>query len=279
MQELIAPGLPVEIPGGLVQYPILFWSTVVVIITAAFGWWLARKPRKYPGRRQVAAELLVGWFDGLCRDLLGRTRGRKYLAVFGTLFLFLVVSNMIGLIPLHGLLPGLFPRRGLEIGGQPYRDFNDSGAWEPGEPVVEFGQTDWSRERSPGFLVPAPEEPTRNINVPMGLSLFLGLGMYLAALRIKGALASGKQLFEPFWPMFPLNLRGQVAQIVSVSFRLFGNIFGGAVILIVVGGLIHHVLVPVPLALFVGVFVGVIQAFVFTMLWLTYHAEWVGEEG
>ena len=82
------------------------------------------------------------------------------------------------MVPLHGITLGLFPRRGLEIGGEPYRDFNDDGAWQPGEPVVAFGKTEWDRRRSPGFVVPAVKEPTRNVNVPIGLSLFLAVGMY-----------------------------------------------------------------------------------------------------
>lgn len=294
MQELITPGLPVEIAGGLVQYETLFWSTAAVIVTALLGWWLGRKPRKYPGRKQVAAELLVAFWDRLCKDLLGPRRGRKYLALFGSLFLFVVACNMTGLVPLHGLTLGLFPRHGLEIGGEPYRDFNDNHRWDPGEPPVRFGRTDWKTvavrtpdmkggdpnagDRRRGFVIPALEEPTKNVNVPIGLSLFLAVGMYAAAVIIRGVRGAWRQLFQPLAFMFPLNLMGQVAQAVSVSFRLFGNIFGGAVIVIVVGGLVRNVLVPIGLDLFMGVFIGLIQAFVFTMLWITYHAEWVAEE-
>ena len=57
-----------------------------------------------------------------------------------------------------------------------------------------------------------------------------------------------------------------------MSFRLFGNIMGGAVIIIVVGHLLKHFIIPVPLGLFFGLFVGSVQAFVFTMLTLTYIA-------
>ena len=63
---------------------------------------------------------------------------------------------------------------------------------------------------------------------------------------------------------------GEVSKVVSISFRLFGNILGGAIIILVVSSLVSFVVFPVGLTLFFGVFVGTIQAFVFTMLALTY---------
>lgn len=284
MQEKILPDLPVQIPHlGSFDYAIVFWATIVAILVALLGWCLGRKLQKCPGRRQAAAEMLVGWFDALCRDMLGKNRGRKYLPLFGTLFLFVTVSNIIGLFPLHEITFGAFPAKGLEIGGESFVDFNDDGLWQPGEPVAdEDGRPDWEkRTRRMGMLIPPVTEPTRSVNGPMGLSLFLAAGMYGAAVLIKGIGGFGKSLFEPMWFMFPLNLVGMVAEIVSVSFRLFGNIFGGAVIIIVVGQLLHEAVMPVSLVLrlFVGLFVGVIQAFVFTMLWMTYHANHIAEEG
>jgi F-type H+-transporting ATPase subunit a len=270
MQDKILPGLPLQIPYvGSLDYGIVFWSAMVALLVALLGWWLGRKLRKYPGRRQAAAEMLVGWFDGLCRDVLGPSRGRKYLPLFGSLFLFLVVANTIGIVPLGR----------LEIGGEPYRDFNNDGAWQPGEPAVAFGEMEWDRERSGGFVIPAVMEPTRNVNVPMGLSLFLAAGMYLAAIILKGLRGFPGSLFRPFWWMFPLNLIGVVAQVASVSFRLFGNIFGTAVITVIVSGFLYSILVPIPLNIFLGLGFGLIQAFVFTMLWITYHSELVAEEG
>jgi F-type H+-transporting ATPase subunit a len=72
------------------------------------------------------------------------------------------------------------------------------------------------------------------------------------------------------WPFFPLNVVGKVAEVASVSFRLFGNIFGGAVIILIASFFTANVVLPLPLAVFFGLFVGTIQAFVFTMLTLVY---------
>ena len=73
------------------------------------------------------------------------------------------------------------------------------------------------------------------------------------------------------WFMAPLNVIGELAKVVSISFRLYGNIIGGTIIIIVVSELILSLVLP-PLLLvpFFGLFIGAIQAFVFTMLTLVY---------
>jgi ATP synthase subunit 6 len=302
VQEKILPPAPVEALGWTVQYGILFWSTVVMVIVALLGWWLGRRLKKVPGRRQVVAEMIVDFFDGLCRDVLGPGRGRSYLPVFGSLFLFITVANVIGVVPLSGLTAGYFPAAGLEVGGERFRDFNDDGAWQPGEPAVgPGGETIWTphapegepgaeREyRRAGFFIPPVEEPTRNINVPMGISIMLAIGMYAAVVFHKGIKGLIRAFTEPLWFMLPLNMVSAVAQIVSVSFRLFGNIFGGAIIFVIAVTIIYNLIPPVldvvgvTLASwliigFLGLFVGVVQAFVFTMLWLTYHGDVLAEE-
>jgi F-type H+-transporting ATPase subunit a len=70
--------------------------------------------------------------------------------------------------------------------------------------------------------------------------------------------------------MMPLNLIGELAKIVSISFRLFGNIMGGSIIILVVSHLTYGVALPHFLYAFFGLFVGTIQAFVFTMLSVVY---------
>jgi F0F1-type ATP synthase membrane subunit a len=76
--------------------------------------------------------------------------------------------------------------------------------------------------------------------------------------------------------MFPLNVVGKGAEILSMSFRLFGNIFGGAIIIALLGSMTGQVVLPIFLQMFLGIFVGTIQAFVFTMLSMTYIAVELG---
>ena len=96
--------------------------------------------------------------------------------------------------------------------------------------------------------------------------------VHFEAIRVKGLGAYLKSYSEPFIIMMPLNVVGEIAKGVSLSFRLFGNILGGAIIVTVISYLIKYTIVPVGLNLFFGLFVGTIQAFVFTMLSMTYIA-------
>lgn len=120
-------------------------------------------------------------------------------------------------------------------------------------------------------------EPTQNINTPLTLGLLgFGIAVY-QAMKFQGFFGYFKEMIMEPIPiiMFPLNLIGELSKIVSISFRLFGNIMGGAVIIVVVSWLVGYLILPIGLVGFFGVFVGTIQAFVFTMLTLAYISNGV----
>jgi F-type H+-transporting ATPase subunit a len=119
-------------------------------------------------------------------------------------------------------------------------------------------------------VIPFLSEPTRDLNTTLGLALIGFFTAHYAAIRTKGIKRYLKSYFEPFPLMFPLNVIGEVSKVISISFRLYGNVMGGAVIILVVSKLVHYWLLPPLLYAFFGFFVGTIQAFVFAMLTLTY---------
>ncbi len=120
--------------------------------------------------------------------------------------------------------------------------------------------------------IPGNMEPTRNLNVPLGMGLMVILVVHFSAIKEKGFKEYLKGYTEPFFFMAPLNLVGEIAKGISISFRLFGNILGGAIIILVISNLIRFILIPIGLSMFFGLFIGTIQAFVFTMLALSYTA-------
>jgi len=121
----------------------------------------------------------------------------------------------------------------------------------------------------PGF---GGSEPTADYNTPLALAL-MAFGLWTHwGIKEQGFLGYIKGFFQPIFVIAPLNFVDQVSRVLSMSFRLFGNIMGGAIIIIVVGHLLKQLVIPVPLGLFFGLFVGSVQAFVFTMLTLTYIA-------
>jgi F-type H+-transporting ATPase subunit a len=119
-------------------------------------------------------------------------------------------------------------------------------------------------------IIPFMEEPTKDLNTTLSLGV---MGFFIAhyvGIKTKGFKGYIGEYFQPFFFMMPLNLIGELAKIVSISFRLFGNIMGGSIIILVVSYLTYSVLLPPFLNAFFGLFVGAIQAFVFTMLTVVY---------
>lgn len=194
------------------QTIIMTWLVMGIILT--FGFLATRKLAFVPNPFQVVAELLIGAFSDLADDALDE-KGKTYFPMIMTLFLFLVLSNWLGIIP---------------------------------------------------FL----SEPSKDLNTPMGLGILGFVIAHYVGIRTKGIKAYLKDYAEPIFFMAPLNIIGEIAKVVSISFRLYGNIMGGAIIIVVVSDLVYQLVLPPFLFGFFGLFVGTIQAFVFTMLTLVY---------
>lgn len=119
-------------------------------------------------------------------------------------------------------------------------------------------------------IIPHFEEPTKDLNTPLSLGVMGFVIAHYVGIKTKGFKAYIREYFQPFFIMLPLNIIGELAKIVSISFRLFGNIMGGSIIILVVSYLTYSILLPPFLNAFFGLFVGGIQAFVFTMLTVVY---------
>lgn len=138
-------------------------------------------------------------------------------------------------------------------------------------------------------LIPGLEEPTTDLNTTLALGLISFLYTQAVALYTDGPLAYLKSYFTPFAIMFPLNVVGKLSTIISISFRLFGNIFSGAMISsiyfsIIKGSFIYQALglvtgINIIIILFFTLFEGFLQALVFTMLTLTYLGIAINGEG
>ena len=129
-------------------------------------------------------------------------------------------------------------------------------------------------------LIPWLEEPTQDLNTTLALGIVSFFYVHFNAIRTHGIIKYIKEYFSPFILMFPLNVVGKLANIISISFRLFGNIFGGGIIAqiyhqTIEGSVILETIglisgLNILVTVFFGLFEGFIQAFVFSMLSLTY---------
>jgi len=121
-------------------------------------------------------------------------------------------------------------------------------------------------------IIPHLEEPTKDLNTPLSYGILGFILAHHAGIKAKGLKTYLKDYCEPMFIMAPLNIIGELAKVISISFRLFGNIMGGSIIILVVSYLTFNLVTPPFLNAFFGAFVGTIQAFVFTMLTLVYIA-------
>jgi F-type H+-transporting ATPase subunit a len=121
-------------------------------------------------------------------------------------------------------------------------------------------------------IIPHLEEPTKDLNTPLSFGLMGFFIAHHAGIKAKGLKRYLLDYCEPMFIMAPLNIIGELAKVISISFRLFGNIMGGAIIILVVSHLTYSIITPPFLNAFFGAFVGTIQAFVFTMLTVVYIA-------
>lgn len=128
-------------------------------------------------------------------------------------------------------------------------------------------------------VLPFLEEPTTDLNTTVALGLLGLLHRDFFAIKEHGIGGYIKEFFEPLFFMFPLHVMGKFSSLISISFRLFGNILGGAVISHIWFGfaeqniflnIINFSGIGLIINLFFGLFEGLIQAFVFAMLSLTY---------
>lgn len=124
-------------------------------------------------------------------------------------------------------------------------------------------------------LVPTLSSPTANPNTTFALSLTTFTLMYYYGLKYKGA-GYFKHFIQPYPVFIPLNIIEEFSKPVTLAFRLFGNIYGGEVMLVVLLGLfgiwvdVLGGFIASVVWLAFSIFVGCIQAFIFTMLSIVY---------
>jgi F-type H+-transporting ATPase subunit a len=298
-------------------------AALVLIIAALF---IRTNMREVPGRLQGFFELFLEGALSLMDSILGsREKSERYLPLVATIFLFVVVSNWLGLMPGVGSL-GVWEEHHAEKSVS--EDFSTSGE----EPVSSGSDTEPSLPAAPGAFgvsesvggaLPEAQEPSGSeavhsagagpgvpldagelnaegegayageVLVPLfrapaaDLNFTIALGIIaVGAVNLFGVFALGfrrhaSKFFTIKNPVASftgiLEFLSEFVRIVSFSFRLFGNVFAGEVLLVIVGFLVPY-LIPLPF-LFLEVFVGFIQALIFSMLTLVFIATATSEEG
>lgn len=193
-----------------------------------------------PTRRQAAVEFLAEYIDEQLAAAFGsRQEGRKHLPIILTLLLFIVIANQLSLFPF------LFQIT-LE-----------------GKPLLRLSTSDLNQTLSLALVVIGSAHL-----LAFAFSPLRHIGNYIKIAPLFRA-RSGKDLGFALLELFTglLDIVGELAKIMSLSARLFGNIFAGDVMIAVIASLSAYTrfFVPIPF-LVLGIFSGFVQAFVFTLL-------------
>lgn len=200
------------------HYPHVIYSWFVMLLLIAFAF-LARKGiGMIPAKGQNVFEIIISGMEEFIVDVAGE-EGRRFFPVLATVFIYIFVCNLIGLVP------GFYP-------------------------------------------------PTASVNTTLSCALVV-----VPFTHVIGVIYHGpkyiKHFMGPVWWMvpiiLPIELIGHAARIMSLTIRLFGNMAGHELVLAILFMLAGAFFAPLPI-MALGIFVCLVQAFVFFLLSIMYFA-------
>lgn len=258
-----------EQPTGLVDLSVfnfdsMFFSTLLGVVACFFLWKAARRATPgVPGRFQAAVEMLYEWVENEAKGIVHNSQSRKLVAPLGlVVFVWIVLLNTMDLLPVD-LLPLLWQGLYRLTGHDPAHAYLR---------VV----------------------PTADLSVTMGLAVGVLILCLIYNIKIKGLGGWVHELFTaPFgnhWLLYPFNFAMQIIEFIAKTFshgmRLFGNMYAGELIFLLIamlGGAFTLSVTGFALAaghIFAGtvwaifhILIIVLQAFIFMMLTLVYIGQ------
>lgn len=212
----------------LVSWIVVILITILVIVSTRK---LKMIPRGFQNLLEFTIEKLQNMVHGVTGD---KKQTNKFFPLIATIFIYLIISNWMEILPGFGTI-------GLHHEGH-------------------------------DALIPIFRASTADLNLTIALAILVMLIVQITGIASVGFFKYAKKFINFKSPILfvvgLLELISEIAKIISFSFRLFGNLFAGEVLLIVITFLVPFI-VPLP---FLGleIFVGFIQALVFSMLTLVF---------
>lgn len=193
-------------PIPIAEAVVTTWAIMAVLVLVS---WLAFRPRAGEGSGlRTALEIIVEAIDAQIGEILAERRA-PYLPLLATLFIFLVVCNLTGVLP-------------------------------------------------------GAKAPTAHLETPAALALIVFLSTHYYGIRRRGLGAYLAHYTRPSIILTPLNILSELTRTFSLMIRLFGNMMSHELVLAIIA-VLAGLLVPVPFLL-LGVLIGIIQAYIFTVL-------------
>ena len=272
------------------------WLTIGLLTVVSFLG--TRRVTEVPGRLQGALEAVLEFFLDLAESIAGPSHVRRFFPLVMTIFLFIVTANWLGILPGFGTIGRVETAEEVihhaeeaakkdgghavlaevklqvfDISGVSVLPLNSLDREVSAEEYKESGGVVDGKQA--GLLVPFLRSANTDLNTTLAIALvamFMVEWWGIRALGLPGHLSKFLNIRGGFIGIFVgiIEAISEVARIISFTFRLFGNMFAGEVLLVAMGFLIPLVgLIP-----FLGLelFVGLIQAFIFSILTLVFAA-------
>jgi F-type H+-transporting ATPase subunit a len=208
------------------------WAVMALLLGIA--WVLRRSLALKPGRIQAGVEMFFEYVLGMIESTLGsRALALRYFPLIVTIFLFILAANLFDFLPIFGTVG------------------------------VREGDT----------LVPLFHAVNADLNTTLALAIISFLVIEISGIATLGALKYGSKFVNirggaMGFAVGLLELVGNLARLISFSFRLFGAIFAGEVLLLVIAHFLPYI-APVPFMAF-EMFIGLLQAAVFAILTMAF---------
>lgn len=214
VNALLGP-LGIHVPNYLV-----FCALVVLIVLIVGILIRAKLSVDNPGKLQIVLEDITTFILTQLENAIGPGKGRKYIALCGGIFIFILIGNLMGQVPGLGA-------------------------------------------------------PTSNINVTFACAITVWLYYHWQGIRAQGPISYMAHFaFPPGIPkvlaplMLPIELISHASRVLSLTLRLFGNIFGEHLVVLIIGSIVP-LIAPLPIQM-LGLIVGPLQAFIFMILTAIY---------
>jgi F-type H+-transporting ATPase subunit a len=229
----------------------VLYLLITVGITLGVMLYIAKRLQQRPGRLQVAVEMFYGFTRSMSKENLNEDMERKYFPLIATIFVFILVSNMIGYIPLP---------------------------IDSGETFKLFGAA------IPSFQIYAADT---NVAFPLILALGVFVLFTYEGVRHHGPIGYLKSLMPggvkgPIVGLiFPIEILSNFLRLISLTVRLWANLLAGHMLIAFMGGelgvlvglqLVSWFLLPAGIAIFLfeAVLIAGLQAFIFAILTAIY---------
>lgn len=217
---------------------------VVMAILIIFAFFIRRKAGVSPSRLQVFFEMIMEYMLEKATQAFGsEKRARKYFPLLFTIFLFLLIANQLTLVPFVDSIL-----------------INDANLFRLPASHYSLPITFALLSLVIAHVIAIINSPLRYIGNYFKFHVFF---------KVRSFQELGMAFIDFFLGL--MDIIGEIAKLVSVATRLFGNLFAGGVVIAIISGLtiFTSFIVPMPFVI-LGILSGVVQAFVFTILLTIY---------